>query len=224
MLLSDATEFRSTGEEVFFNPPGTAAIDVIYHLLMTFLPVPVDALLRCGEIAESEKFACIDTDTKEWKRAVGKFAIDILRMTATEVCQTIRSTTNAYFSPFNAYMPINMSVEWLNKWIALQFGRNASLFVSSLWQLLDGASKQNCLWLHGPPNSGKSFVLMSLAESRIIYGTVKNAFSTNNFPFESATKKKLIFLDEFCFDARYEQHFQSIVHRFWPRFSYPLIG
>lgn len=53
LLLSDATEFRSTEEEVFYNPPGTAAIDVIYHLLMTFLPMPVDALLRCGEIAEA---------------------------------------------------------------------------------------------------------------------------------------------------------------------------
>lgn len=203
-LLSDEIPFHSAEEEAFFNPPASRPVDVMYNLLMQLLPVPVDALLLCSEIISSDKFAYIDTKSNEWKRAVAKFTLDIRRMSTPELCKMVRSTPNAYFSPITQYMPIHVSLVWLKQWLHFQFGTNMGEFVGEMWSLLDGATKKNCLWLHGPPNSGKSFVLQTLAASRIVYGTIKNAFSTNNFPFESAVDKKLIFLDEFCFDSRYE--------------------
>lgn len=77
----------------------------------------------------------------------------------------VNLTSYAFRRP--GHLDIGQSIQWILR--ILDFNDiDRHQFVTDVWEIIDRkVPKKNCLWLYGPPNSGKSLILNSIADSCI---------------------------------------------------------
>lgn len=62
-----------------------------------------------------------------------------------------------------------------------------------------------------PPNSGKTYTLIALAELCIEIGQIKSINAGSQFPFQSVDGKKCIFMDEPVIPKKFEEEFKELL-------------
>lgn len=124
-------------------------------------------------------------------------------------CGTIFNNTNKVFlfecddvsSVDNFYYNIEVSLESFLILLKHQFQSwdNIVEFIKTLVKLLDKKldnDKKNCMFIFGPPNSGKNFFFDAVCSFLLNYGCMSNPRRNNAFPFETCHKRRVIKWDE----------------------------
>lgn len=107
----------------------------------------------------------------------------------------IRHTPDS-FHDAQPYVPIAESLEWFYK-IMAHNNIDANAFVHDAVAVVNKQKpKKNCLMLQGKPNSGKTLVAESIANSTVYYETLSTFNGTSNFEFQSMLFKRVCLLNE----------------------------
>lgn len=70
--------------------------------------------------------------------------------------------------------------------------------------------KQNCIWVHGPGNAGKTHVLKSLSTLFIAVGHIRSINDSSQFSFQGLFGKRIALMDEFKVPEKYEDEFKEL--------------
>lgn len=119
-----------------------------------------------------------------------------------EICQLswseiLERVPNAlYESKDHAYLPVDESLKWFEQWCEFQkipierFALECHEIVNKL------RPKINTLLLFGPPNSGKTLIANTIAESLVYYGNIQSMNGNNTFEFQEAKMRRALLMNE----------------------------
>ncbi|KAI0231276.1 hypothetical protein LSAT2_018357, partial [Lamellibrachia satsuma] len=100
------------------------------------------------------------------------------------------------FENDDKYLDVDVSLR-LFKHLLTFHQLNIDTFINDVWCILNFTMpKTNLLFLHGVPNSGKSFIIRSIAALYKYSATVQG---TSSFPFMELAKASLALIEEPCF-------------------------
>jgi Papillomavirus helicase len=106
------------------------------------------------------------------------------------------------------YFSREYSLKWLEYLLLQQFNckERADEFMTDLYLLLTHQSeKKNCISIVGERDAGKSYLIESVGDLCITYGSTTVMNKTDNFCMSSLINKKLIILDEVTYDSIYAE-------------------
>lgn len=96
------------------------------------MPIPV-----IDEVKNSS-FIGIDIDSKPFQVAVERFASETQSLPPADLWHKLSKCRNARFDLHSKYLGIEESIEWVNKWLAFQFGphKTGIMLDSHYWGVL----------------------------------------------------------------------------------------
>lgn len=94
-------------------------------------------------------------------------------------------------------MPIPQSERFIADWCEFQFGDAAKEFILDCWSWLSRAeTKKGGVYVQGPSNSGKSYIMHSLIENFVEVGIFKPK-KNYIFNFDDCADKQIVLADEY---------------------------
>lgn len=119
------------------------------------------------------------------------------------------------FTPSKIYYDVNRSEDILTDLLKFQFDDDdgkISNFLNSMVDIVDKRlSKTNTLVVIAPPSSGKNFFFDCLFSICINVGQFSNANKYNNFPFQEAPHKRLLYWNEPNYCSSYTEELKKIL-------------
>lgn len=109
------------------------------------------------------------------------------------------------------YLSKQQSLEIFDKWLKQQ-NFDKSQFLDDLYKVLERKlPKINTFVLHGPPNSGKSFILRSLIPHYSYFGEVRGGGSNYTFLWQDCIDTGLIFIEEPMISPEVAEQFKLVM-------------
>lgn len=140
------------------------------------------------EFAVAHQEVCFQVQDKTWE--------DCLQMVNMEI------------DIFDQYYTPNESVYWIKEFLIYN-NINIEEFITNCHNVINRRiTKMNSIQFHGPPNSFKTVIMTSLAES-CIFPFVNNQLNgkTSQFGLSGAVDKRIAFLDEIVVDQMWQEKF-----------------
>jgi hypothetical protein len=149
---------------------------------------------------------------KEFASALKYFNNKIFSMSLQDIYNHYKDK-NLYFKCLSTnldslYFSREYSLKWLEYLLLQQFQckERSDEFMVDLYLLLTHQSeKQNCISIVGERDAGKSYLIESVGDLCVTYGSTTVMNKTDNFCMSSLINKKLIILDEVTFDSIYAE-------------------
>ena len=108
------------------------------------------------------------------------------------------------------YFSIDLSLKIFDKWCN-NLGIDKNQFVTDLFNVLHKREpKINTFCIHGPQNTGKSYILRSIREIVKYYGEI-HAGDSSAFQFESCIRTKMIFIEEPTFTREHLEQMKLVM-------------
>lgn len=115
------------------------------------------------------------------------------------------------FVMYANYMSLQTSIINIENWLKFQFGDNWINVLRTLYETVACLKlKKRTVWFHGDADSGKTFVLRSLANLFLLVGYIKNLQGKGQFPFQDLYGNRILFLDEIVLLPCYLDDFKEI--------------
>lgn len=212
-LMNDCIVDVADSEIDFVNTLNDENVLFIKSLLWRYLLYPFSELNRIQDIIESPFYSNLNSTHNHYRTAIAQFTSELLRMSNNDYFQHLlrlqrEPTFNVYFN----YFTLGESVNCIQRWLDYQFGNLRREFVTNLFSVVTLATNKKCsIWLHGQPNSGKTFMMESLASLFLLVGKMERLNSNNQFPFQSIPNKKIILMDEARIPKEYINDFKELL-------------
>lgn len=108
---------------------------------------------------------------------------------------------NSKFTPvfdiYATYDSLQNSINNIVNWLKFQFSFEWRLVLRDIFNVVSGKQlKKRSIWFVGDANSGKTYVMKSLAQLFLLVGYIKNLQGKGQFPFQDVFGKRILFLDE----------------------------
>lgn len=141
-----------------------------------------------------------------------KKAVDIYRtLTCTKTFKMLMETDNCGEWHSNEYLSVIESLDVFRKWLQLQ-QFDANEFLDNLFGILEKKTpKVNTFCLHGPPNSGKSFILRSIVPHYSYFGEVRGGGSNYTFLWQDCIDTGVIFIEEPMITPEIAEQFKLVL-------------
>lgn len=177
-----------------------------------YLPSPISDLPKVSDILESD-YHRMSEDDAAFKKAVKLFTRQLLVMPISDYFHhLLNAKYHPVFDVYANYHSLETSIICIKNWLKFQFGFGWRLVLQSIYDVaIRGITKKRTLWFTGPANSGKTYVMKSLASLFILVGNIKNLVGKGQFPFQDLLGKIIFFLDELRIPKEYEDEFKDIL-------------
>lgn len=180
----------------------------IVQFLSETLITPPSECIKLEQWLKDPVLRYIDAENKKFKLGIDLYKREILYKSMNDLYEHYKDKP-CYFRSYNGkimdrYHDVTDSAKRLEFYLLKQFGDDGALvydFMVTLYKLLTHQSgKQNGMSFIGAPDAGKSYLVESICDLMMTYGTCSVMNKTNNFCFQSCIDVRLIVLDELNFD------------------------
>lgn len=179
----------------------------VMELLEQFPICPPEAIVKHHVWRTDPELRFKDLSHKEIKAAISCFKDQMTTMSMKEYKDKFYSKPNCnpvfaagYGNFENYYYNIANSLQIMNKLISYQFDDDEDAildFVTTLYNVLERkCPKLNTIVVCSPPSAGKNFFFDAIKSYYINCGHLCNANKYNNFPFQDAEGRRLVFWNE----------------------------
>lgn len=189
------------------GPRGSANSANILTFFWTYYPTPVSNAPRTVAWITNAGLNMTNTTKVPFKDAVDNFERDIAHRSIPDLHHLLTIGTPLFGCVgtdfHDRYEKRGLSFKLLMDFLLHQFDDQYAVsdFVHFLYRLLDRKSgKKNCLYLIGPPSSGKTYFTRMIKEALITSGQMLNMNRNSNFPFNNCINKRVLLWDEPSFD------------------------
>lgn len=113
----------------------------------------------------------------------------------------------------NKYYDLEKSFEVVNMLLIFQFGSRDKIreFLQNMLDVLDKrTTKQNCVMIIGPRESGKSYLMDCILAFYLSIGYMNNPSRTNSFPFNMCVDKRALLWNEPNFEPGFEETLKKV--------------
>jgi len=167
---------------------------------------PPEAIVKTSVWRSNPDLRFKDLTCREIKIAINSFKDDIVswsmndfqKMYTDPKCSPIFAAGYGDFD--NYYYNVENSVNILRQLVEFQCGNDEDAitdFIHTLYAILERKEpKLNCMVVYSPPSAGKNFFFDCIKAYYINCGHLCNANKYNNFPFQDAEGRRLVFWNE----------------------------
>lgn len=179
----------------------------VFRFLIKNLVSPPEICDKLPQYFEDNFLININSTNDRFKNAIDLYKRFILPKSLLDIytmykdCPCIFAASNGDVNQH--YWNLPDSVQFLTEFLHLQLIDTEAItsFVENLCRVLTkNNGKKNCIWLKGPSDCGKSWLIKSVEGLMITSGRISLLNKNNNFPFSSVIDCRLIVLDELNFD------------------------
>lgn len=171
--------------------------------LKKFLTVPLHAAADCRGWIEHENLMFYDRQDETFRKAVTQLQKQIALMGFESLLEMHQATTGHYMarSKETYYLPLTESVEYL--FDLFKYQAQFNYVTDPYWLILHffhilerKYKKKNSIFIHGPPNSGKTWLVDCLSGFYLNTGQVANFNKYQSFPLNDCPNKRLLVWNE----------------------------
>lgn len=182
-----------------------ATHDFIYKKFNQFLTVPIEAVAQTDRWINDPSLRCIDASNPDYRRACSSFNRSTQFHDFDQLFDLHQMHSNhAYYlartAPHDFYYTPEQSRIILEHFLLEQFNQDSTQvesFLSTLHRVCERrAGKLNSIYLHGPPNAGKSWFANCLTAFYLNVGSVANYVRGQNFPFNDCINRRILIWNE----------------------------
>lgn len=193
----------------------------VVELLQQYPICPPEALVKHKVWRDDPDLRFKDLTHREIKSAVSSYKDslttwsieDYNEMYKKETCDPVFSAGYGNFE--NYYYNVENSVNIMIKLIEYQFDNDEEAildFVHCVFNVLERKiPKLNCVVVHSPPSAGKNFFFDAIKSYYINCGHLCNANKYNNFPFQDAEGRRLVFWNEPNYSSEFLEPIKEIL-------------
>lgn len=203
--VRDTTDSRSEGLPGFggksrINPKAQLVAMLIENMRM-LLCVPFESSSHCTLWVNNPHLFLYDNSNNEYRLACNSLS----RMTSNlNFNQLIDLHNNAshpvyYARDIDHYYTVEESLKFVEELLFFQYNNeeNVKEFITKLFNVCERVlPKKNSMFIHGRPNSGKSWFFDMIQAFYLNVGHIKNLVRGNNFPFNDCINRRILIWNE----------------------------
>lgn len=208
LLLSD-DPILDKKEQAYLESLQDPVSDFIVTLMWRYLPIPLGSL---SIVPDESRYKYMSEKDPSFQRAIERFTRDFCAMPIVDFFAFLKDRTHrTAFQVASEYHTLEDSKRMIKEWFVFQFGEDWKSVLQEFYAVVSGARlKKRSIWFVGPPNSGKTYILKSLASCFVLVGHIKNLIAKGQFPFQDILNKRILFLDELTIPNEFLDDFEDI--------------
>lgn len=194
ILHGDLTSMQHSETYLKFLQSRAESMSPLFKkFIYTYLCCPIEHVQFIPEV-QNLMNNTVFVNRPDFLIAKEEVSVELRNQTILEYFQFLLSTQPVFQVSCN-YLTRFQSLELVKNWIDYQFEGEAVNFMETLFNVLTRSVKKKTIFLYGPPDSGKTFMIKTVYDLFINVG-VLGVLHNSRFAFAPLAGARIVFWDE----------------------------